>query len=54
MVVINLKVSDKNQFLYQTATSIEISQLIKELVLGKSLTIIIVIIVIIINTEYIV
>jgi len=35
MVVINLKLGDKNQFLYETTSGIEIVQLIKELVLGR-------------------
>lgn len=36
MVLINLKLSDKNQFLYETKTTIEINELIKELVIGKN------------------
>ncbi len=35
MVVINLKLSDKNQFLIETYSGIEIAELIRELVLGK-------------------
>ena len=35
MVVIHLKVNDLNQFLYETTTNTEISELIKELVLGN-------------------
>ena len=35
MVIINLKISDKNQFLYETTHTIKIDQLKKELVLGK-------------------
>lgn len=35
MVVINLKISDKNQFLYETSSSTTIEQLKKELVLGN-------------------
>ena len=35
MVVIHLKVNDLNQFLYESHSSIEISELIKELITGK-------------------
>ena len=35
MVIINLKINEKNQFLYETKTSIEISELIRELVLSN-------------------
>lgn len=35
MVVINLKISDSNQFLYETTTGIKIENLKKELVFGK-------------------
>jgi hypothetical protein len=34
MVVIHLKLNEMNQFLYETTTSIEISELLKDLVLG--------------------
>jgi hypothetical protein len=36
MVVIHLKVNEINQFLYETTTGIEIGELIKDLVLGKT------------------
>lgn len=36
MVVILLKVTDKNQFLYETTTGIKIEKLMEELVLGKT------------------
>lgn len=35
MVIILLKISEKNQFLHETNTSIKIDDLIKELVLSK-------------------
>ena len=35
MVIINLKISEKNQFLYEAPSSIEIAKLKKELCLGK-------------------
>lgn len=37
MVVILLKVTEKNQFLYETNTSVKIEKLMEELVLGKSI-----------------
>lgn len=35
MVVINMKLNEKNQFLYETTTNTELSEIIKQLVLGK-------------------
>ncbi len=35
MVIINLKISDKNQFLHETTTDCPIDKLIKDLVIGK-------------------
>lgn len=35
MVLINIKISEKNQFLYETTCGVEISELIKEMVMGK-------------------
>ncbi len=35
MVIINLKISEKNQFLHETTTDCPIDKLIKDLVIGK-------------------
>jgi hypothetical protein len=35
MVLINLKPSEKNQFIYETKSGIEVAELLKELILGK-------------------
>jgi hypothetical protein len=37
MVLIHLKQDEKNQFIYEVKASIEIGDLLKELVLGKNL-----------------
>ena len=36
MVIINLKISEKNQFLHETTTDCPIDKLIKDLVIGKN------------------
>jgi hypothetical protein len=35
MVLVNVKLNEKNQFLYETTATTEISELIKQLVFGK-------------------
>ena len=36
MVIINLKISEKNQFLHETTADCPIDKLIKDLVIGKA------------------